>query len=471
MKVLFINPPNENEIISCNPEIIKEERGYDPPLGILYLAAYLEKYSDYQIDIIDAQVEKLSYDLLEKRIRAISPDVVGITAMTFTLIDVLKVIEIVKKINPLTKIILGGPHPHIYPKETLDLSGVDFVVMGEGEKVLLKLLQNINHPQELIKINNLAFKQNQETIITEVLDYNRELDQLPFPARQLTPYKKYWSILSGNNIITTMFTSRGCPYQCTFCDRPNMGKIFRARSAKNVVDEMEQCLKMGIQEIFIYDDTFTVDQQRVIDICNEIIKRRLDFIWDIRARVDTINELMLKKLKQAGCARIHYGVESGTEKILKVLNKGIHLDQVVKVFNLTKKIGISTFAYFMIGCPNETKEDILETIKFAKKLNTDFVQITLLTPFPATKIYNDALAKGIIKRDYWLEFAKNPQATFKTRYWTKELSSQELFELNNYAYKQFYLRPSYIFKTLKEIKSLKELIKKAKAGLKIISMD
>ena len=470
MKVLFINPPNQNEIISCNPEIIKKERGYDPPLGILYLAAYLEKKSDHQISIIDAQVEKLNYEQLTGRIKEISPDVIGITAMTFTLIDVIKVIEIAKKINPQIKIILGGPHAHIYFKETLDIPGVDFVVLGEGEKPLLELLNNIGNPEELKKVKNLAFKYNDQIIITEYDEYNRSLDELPFPARHLIPYKKYWSILSGNKVITTMFTSRGCPYQCTFCDRPNMGKLFRARSAENVVNEIEECLKMGIEEIFIYDDTFTVDKQRVINICNEIIKRNLKFSWDIRARVDTVNQEILEKLKQAGCTRIHYGVESGTEKILKVLNKGINLNQIKEAFNLTKKIGISTLAYFIIGCPTETKEDILETIKFAKKLNSDFVQVTLLTPFPATKIYNDALSQGIIKEDYWLEFAKNPKPNFKTKYWTKELSNEELFGLLNYAYKQFYLRPNFILKTLKEISSFNDFIRKAKAGLKIILM-
>jgi len=470
MKVLFINPPSQNEIISCNPEIIKKERGYDSPLGILYLAGYLEKNSNHQISIIDAQVEKLDYSQLAGRIKRTSPDLVGITAMTFTLIDVIQVIETVKKIDSQIKIVLGGPHAHIYPKETLDIPGVDFVVLGEGEKPLLKLLENINNPEELKDINNIAFKDGDQTIITDCQDYNNNLDELPFPATHLIPYKKYWSILSGDRVITTMFTSRGCPYRCTFCDRPNMGKLFRARSAKNVVDEMEKRLEMGIEEIFIYDDTFTVDKQRVIDICDEIIKRRLKFSWDIRARVDTVNKEMLKKLKQAGCARIHYGVESGTEKILKVLNKGIHLDQIKEVFDLTKKAGISTFAYFIIGCPTETKEDILQTIKFAKKLNTDFVQITLLTPFPATKIYNDALEQGIIKKDYWLEFAQNPQSNFKTKYWTEELSNQELFKLINYAYKQFYLRPSFILKTIKEISSLKDFIRKARAGFKIIFM-
>jgi radical SAM superfamily enzyme YgiQ (UPF0313 family) len=248
-----------------------------------------------------------------------------------------------------------------------------------------------------------------------------------------------------------------------------MGRIFRARSAKNVVDEIEKCLDLGIKEIFIYDDTFTVDRKRVMDICNEIINRNLKFTWDIRARVNTVDEEMLVLLKRAGCERIHYGVEAGTEKILKILNKQITLDQALKAFKLTRRLKIQTLAYFMIGAPTETKEDIMATIDFMKKLNPDFVQITLLTPFPGTKVYQWALEQNIFN-DYWKDFAKNPQIGFKTKYWTKELSSDELEKLLTIAYKKFYIRPIYIIKRLFKIKSLSELLRKLKAGLKVMSM-
>jgi len=470
MKILLINPSSENEILSCNPEIIKTERGFDPPLGLLYLAGYLKKYSDYELKMIDAQVEKLSYSKLKERIKEFSPDIIGITTMSFTLLDVIKTIETAKTVCPNTKIIIGGPHVQIYPTESADLKDVDYVVSGEGEITFLELIKNINNTEAIKKIPGIIFKEKNEIINTGTPTYLNDLDKLPFPPRELLPYKKYFSLLAKERVITTMFTSRGCPFQCAFCDRPAMGRGFRFRSANKVVDEIEECLKLGIKEIFIYDDTFTVNKQRVVDVCNEILKRKLKFIWDIRARVDTIDEELLILLKKAGCERIHYGVEAGTEKILKVLNKKISLDQVLKAFNLTKKIGIQTLAYFMIGSPTETKEDILETIKFMKKLNPDFVQITLLTPFPGTKVYQWALEQGVFKKDYWREFAKNPKPEFKTKYWTKELSRTELEELLVIAYKSFYVRPTYIVKRVLNIKSLPELIRKIKAGLKVIRM-
>ncbi len=470
MKVLLISPPSINEVSGANPEIIKTERGFDPPLGLLYLAGYLKKHSSHEIKIIDAQVEQLSYPQLKDRVKEFSPDVVGITTITLALIDVLKTIEITKEVCPNSKIVLGGPHINIYPEETINLKNIDFAVMDEGEKTFFELLKNLNNLEEVKKTPGLIFKENGQIVNTGRRKNLDNLNELPFPPREMLPYKKYFSLLAKKQPITTMFTSRGCPFQCTFCDRPILGKVFRKRSAKNIVDEMEECVKLGIKEIWFYDDTFTIDKQRVFDVCNEIIKRKIKIGWDIRARIDTVNKEMLRALKKAGCIRIHYGVEAGTEKILKVLNKGITLEKALDVFKLTKKIGIDTLAYFMIGSPTETKEDILETIKFAKKLNPDYVQITLLTPFPGTRIYKWGLEQKVFSSDHWLEFSKNPTPEFKTKYWTKELSNEELQNLLNYAYKQFYVRPSYILKRIVSIKSPAELIRKIKAGLKVIKL-
>ncbi len=267
-----------------------------------------------------------------------------------------------------------------------------------------------------------------------------------------------------------MFTSRGCPYKCLFCDRPQLGKNFRARSAKNVVDEMEECEKMGIREIFIYDDTFGVDRNRVLDICAEIKKRGLKIAWDIRTRVNTVDEEILKALKGAGCQRIHYGVEAGTQKILNVLRKGITLDQVKRAFYLTKKAGIQTAGYFMIGSPTETKEDIMQTIKLMKKLDPDYVHITITTPFPATDLYDLAIKEGVLKDDVWKEFARNPYSAFIPPIWEKEMPREELFSLLKKAYRSFYFRSGYIFKKIIKLKSGGELLKKAGAALKLLKI-
>jgi len=470
MRILLINPPSKNEILSCNPDFINQERGYTPPLGLLYVAGYLEQFPDFEVSVLDCQVEEINYSKLPAFIEKKKPDIIGITAMTFTLTDALKVVKIAKEVNPQIKIVLGGPHPHIYPKETINLPGVDYLILGEGEVAFFELLNHLkkgnNIPPSHIK--GLVFKVNGEIVQTGFREPIMNLDILPFPARHLTPYHKYSSILAKKNPVTTMITSRGCPYRCIFCDRPNLGKVFRARSAENVVREMIECKKMGINEILIYDDTFTVNRQRVLDICQEIQKRNLNIAWDIRARVDTVDKEVLKALKKAGCQRIHYGVEGGTQKILNILRKGITLEQVEEAFELTKKIGIRTLGYFMIGNPTETKEDVLATINFAKKLNPDFVQITITAPLPATDLYKLALEEKILPDDYMQKFAENPTADFKLRHWEKNLSEKELNQLLNYAYRAFYWRPSYVIKQLFGIRSITELKRKLKAGLRIL---
>lgn len=470
MKILLINPPHLNTIASCQPKILEEGLDFLPPLGLMYLAGYFKKHTSHQIKILDCQVEQLDYQQLKEKLIQENPDMVGITAMTFTLIDVIKTAQLAKQVNQEIKVVLGGPHVNIYPEETMQIKEIDFLVLGEGEEPLRDLLANINQTQNLNQIKGIVFRDKDKVINTGPRELIKDLDSIPFPARNLLPYKKYFSIISSRRPVTTMFTSRGCPFNCLFCDRPHLGKVFRARSAKNVVDEMEECQKMGIQEIFIYDDTFGVDRQRVLDICSEIQERKLDIIWDVRTRVDTVDEEVIKAMKQAGCQRIHYGVEAGSQKILDVLRKGITLEQIEKAFKITKKNHIQTVGYFMIGSPNETKKDIYQTIKFAKKLNPDFVHISITTPFPATDLYYLGLNQKILPYDYWQKFAKNPQSDFMPCPWEENLTKEELFRLLKYAYRSFYFRPLYLFKKIIQLKSMKEFKNKFKAGLQLLKL-
>ena len=467
MKVLLINPPRENEIIGNNPSIIEEERGVNPPLGLLYIAGYLQKFTNHIVNIIDAQVEKLNYENLSLQISLSRPDVVGITVMTLTLIDVMKTINIIKRVDNNIKIVLGGPHAHLFPEETISLNGVDYLVLGEGEETFKELLDCIDNKRMVKGVKGVVFKDDGAIIINDPRPLINDLDGIPFPARHLVPYRKYTSLLSKGDCVTTIFTSRGCPFKCSFCDRPHLGKMFRSRSAKNVVDELEECVDMGIDEFLFYDDTFTVDKNRVLDICGEIIRRKLDIGFDIRSRIDTINEEVICQLKKAGCQGIHYGVEAGTEKVLKVLNKAISLQDVQEIFKTTKKYKIPILAYFMIGNPSETLEDIRTTFKVIKKLNPDYIHLTIFTPFPGTKIYFDGLKSGYIDRDYWREFAINPTENFIPPIWTESFNRLQLNELLIEGYRNFYLRPKYIVDKIISTPSLSAFKKQFKAGIKL----
>ena len=468
MKVLLINPPNHNEIIGNNPPVIEEERGYNPPLGLLYLAGYLEQHSQHQVEVLDCQVSEIGYERLRELVAERQPEVVGVTVMTFTILDVIKTVGLVKEAAPSARVVLGGPHAHIFPRETISLPGVDYLVRGEGEIPFFELVEHLDDHRYLARVPGLVFMREGQVVDTGTPPLNTHLDELPFPSRHLTPYQKYSSVLASRNPVTTMITSRGCPFKCIFCDRPHLGKRFRARSANNVVDEMQLCAEMGIRYFLIYDDTFTINRQRVLDICAEIRRRRLDIAWDIRARVDTIDRDILGALASAGCQGIHYGVEAGSDRILKVLGKGITLQQVREAFRLTKQAGISTLAYFMIGAPSETREDILQTINLACELDPDLVHMTILTPFPATSLYFRGLEEGFIDRDYWREFAANPTADFQPPYWEENLTRDELIDLIDLAYKKFYTRPRYVIRQVLKVRSWREFRRKAAAGLKVL---
>jgi len=467
MRVTLVHPPQLNMVTNNIPSVVDEERGYNPPLGLLYVAAHARENTPHDISVVDAVVEELDYPALKARIKAEAPDVVGVTATTFTLIDALEVVRVVKEISPDILVVMGGPHPYIYPEETINLPGVDFLVIGEGEAAFSGLLNHMRDRKALRGVRGLVYREGGEVVNTGLPPLVDDLDSLPFPARDLTPHERYYSLIARTQPVTTMITSRGCPYRCLFCDRPHLGKRFRPRSAKNVVDEMESCVRMGIREFLIYDDTFTVNKQRVFDVCREIRGRGLNIGWDVRARVDTVTPDMLKAMKDAGCDRIHYGVEAGSPEVIKTLRKGITIEQVRRVFRETKEAGISILAYFMIGSPGETREQVAESLRLARELNPDYLHLSITTPFPETDLYRMGLERGVLKSDYWREFAKAPVKGFVPAVWEEMMSRDELIGTLNRGYKEFYLRPGYILRRLARIRSLKDLKAKARAGLKV----
>ena len=296
-----------------------------------------------------------------------------------------------------------------------------------------------------------------------------DLDVLPHPARTLLPYQKYYSVLSKFTPVTTMMTSRGCPYQCTFCDRPYLGKEFRYRSALSVVEEMEECLKLGIKEIMIYDDTFSIHKARVHEICDEIVRRCLPVKWDIRTSVNAVDDKLLANLARAGCQRIHYGIESGNPEIQVIIKKFLDLNRVKHAVRVTKDLGMDTLGYFMIGSPSETREQMEQTIEFAISVGVDYAHISIHTPFPATESYRMGFDRGLYSSDFWKEFALNPKPDFVPPVWDEILSRDELIEMMNRFYRRFYMRPGYMLRRLFDIKSAGELVRKARLGAKLAS--
>jgi len=469
VKILLINPPSINMIETNNASFVEEESGFYPPLGLLYIVSYLKKYSNFEVKVLDAQVEALNYQQINEQVKLYSPDLVGIHTSTFLLLDVLKVAHNIKGIDPRIHVNLGGPHVYIFPEQTIKFKPVDSLIIGEGEKTFTELANALNSKKSLEHIQGLVYKRQGQVYFNRAQEYIEDLDGLPFPSRISSPYLKYTSLLSANRVMTTFISSRGCPFKCIYCDRPHLGKKYRWRSADNIIQEIKECLALGIKEIVFFDDIFTMNRKRVLDICERIIKEEIKFRWSIRARVDTVDAEILGKLKKAGCERISFGVESGAQKVLDKLRKGITLEQARQAFKLCKDTGVSTLADFMIGSPGENVDDIERTIDFALELDPDYVQFTITTPYPATELYRVGLESGILKEDYWKAFANEPSPDFSPRYWEENISRAGLIELRKKAYRKFYLRPKYVFNSLLKLNSVGEFHKKAKAAFKLFS--
>ena len=466
MKIVLVYPPFLHSIETTLPEFVDENEGSFPPLGLLYLASYIKKYEkDCDISVIDAVSQKISHNAVVQKILACSPDLVGISCWTFSLTDSLEVAREIKKQNPNILICFGGPHVTIYPKETVSFNEVDFVITGDGEKPFHTLVQKLKNNDDLALVPNIYYKRNGKICKGSTNHIERDLDGLPFPDRTLTLIDSYYSLMDKVRPLTTMVTSRGCPFKCTFCFQQDTG--WRFRSKTSIIAEIEQCLKLGIKNFFMFDETFTVNKKRTMDLCDEIKKRKLKISWSCRSRVDTIDEEIIDKLKEAGCQRISFGVEAANKVVLKRLNKRIEISQARKVFKYMKRKNLVSLADFMIGCPEEDKVRTHETIKLAIELDPDYVQFSLLTLFPATKLYDEALEEGIIKKDIWLEYAKNPDPAFSPPLWNI-YSKDEGKRLLTTAYRMFYLRPSYILKTLLKINTVSEFKKYAKAGISLI---
>lgn len=441
-KLLLVNPPQEETVNGNLPSFVDEARGNIPPIGLLYTAAAVMKdRPDWEVRLCDMAAGE-SLDFYSR------PDLVGITATTFTLLDVLKVAKTVKQTWGCP-VVVGGIHPTIYPKETANLPNIDCAYIGESETTFPQMIDLI--------ASGLAYLCRGGDV---------DIRKLPMPAYELLDRDKYYSLIGRDKYSSSMFTSRGCPFQCVFCHRLTMGNRFRARTPLQVVEEIEYLKGLGVGEILFYDDTFTVNKRRVLNLCNMMVERKLKIAFDIRARVDTIDLDMLYALKEAGCKRIHYGVEAGNNRILNNLQKGITVEQVENIFWTTKLFKIETLAYFMVGNPGETEEDILNTIQFAKRLDPAYCHFAILTPYPATPLYLQGINKGF-HGDYWLDFARDPKPGWQPPYY-HEHDAALLDPLLIKAYKDFYIRPKVFARELLKTRTTSQAKRKLAGVMKVI---
>ncbi|MBI4843123.1 MAG: cobalamin B12-binding domain-containing protein [Nitrospirae bacterium] len=465
IKVILVHPPLLNVLSAATPEYVDENRGHTPPLGLLYIQAAVE-HSAHESIFLDGDLEE--WDHKETAMQALShnPGLIALQGMTFTFPDAYRVAKEIKLLNPDAKVLVGGPHPTIYPIETAKLEHIDFAFAGEGEFDFIAFLDVFRDINARTAVPGIASKNGNEVIYTPSRGLLKNLDSVYFPARKSSKYNNYTSVLAKSNPITTMITSRGCPFNCVFCNR--MGRQYRFHSAGYVLDEIEDILSLGIKEIFIHDDTFTLKRERVKAICEGIIDRGYNFSWEARTRIDCVDKELISLMSKAGCHRLSFGIESGSEKVLKSMRKGIDISMVGDIFKWCMDEGIITLGDFMFGNLDEEKEDIDKTLKFVKRLRPDYVQFSICSPYPGTPLYEIGLKTGVVPGDVWLEFANNPLKPFQSPVWTQHFTKDELIKITASAYRSFYMRPSFILKQLMNIHSFNQLKTLARGAVGIL---
>lgn len=461
-KILLLTTPIKNSI---NIEVAKKVSntvGVLPPLGILYIASYLRQQLKNNIELKVLDFQNKDYPELINFIELYKPDIIGISAFTHSLVDVILTSQLIRKKLPKSLICIGGPHAINFPKQLADLEICDIVIPQNGEQIFSEIVQKYLTNDDLHKVKGIYLNK----YFTGPGHVNSiKLDDLPFPAIDLYDFKKNSYILDCKTPMTTMISSKGCTNNCYFCNTP---KNIEMRSVENITNEILYYKSYGIKEIYFVDDTFNITDSRLADFSNALLDKNIDISWSCRLRVDKLKLEDLKLAKKAGCHTIHFGVETCTDEGLKLLNKKISINQIQLAFSYAQKAKIRTMAYFMIGLPFEKDiQSIRNTLNFAKKLKCNYALFNIFVPFPKTYLYNEALNKTIIKESEWNTYLTGKKFNFISPIWNEYFSTKDLISLLNKINKDFYFDLNYILRFIFEFKNYHFPIRKIRAFLSI----
>jgi radical SAM superfamily enzyme YgiQ (UPF0313 family) len=472
MSITLINPPEKKRVWAGIAESMSYGVYCFPPLALMYLQASIEKRTPHRAEVFDAIVDDMDHPEFERQLDRYDLDFVGISTYTHSLPDVQLTINAVRKRNPNAHISLGGPHPIMFPEYAIQLPGIDSICVGDGDEAIVEMAQALDAGRSLEGIGGLWLKSKDGQVHKNPpRKETKSLDWQVWPDRSRTRYRDYWVPGSKQPMVTTAITSKGCPHSCPFCF--TYKKQYRMREIDNILDEMEHCISLGITEVFFVDDLFTPNSQWAMRFCDGIERRGLKFNWGYKTTVAGTTREQIRRCKEAGATKIHFGVESMHNTGLEVHEKHCDTDDCHRVFRWCREEGVRSVAYIMIGGPHEkSKADIQANLDEMIKLDAEYAAFAIYTPYPGTEAFEEGAKLGLYPADCWDKLMKDPLCGERVPVcWEEHLSREELLEMLKLCHRKFYFRPRFIARQLKHLQSPQELKRLADAAISLVKLE
>lgn len=444
-RILFFDAPVKRDVYAATN--IKVGTPSYPNMTLATLAGSLIK--DHKVKIIDLELVSNHIQTLIETIRHFKPDLIATSAKTTEYLAARELMRVVKKQFPSIKTIIGGVHITVFPEDVIAEDCFDIVVIGEGDTVIPEILSS----SSLKKVPGIGYKDkfSKKPIFTAKRGLIHDINKLSYPAWKLFDLTKYKNsrLSSRQNPVGHLETSRGCSYQCNFCNKLTFGTYYRVKEPKRVVDEIEYMLECGFKEIHITDDSFTQNIDRAKEVCREIIRRKLKFPWSLinGVRVNLVDVEFFRLAKEAGCWQTGFGIETGDQRVLNRIHKNITLAQVTNAAKLAEQAGIDTFGFFILGLAGETVKSMQKTVDFAKSLPLTTAKFGICIPYPGTEYFRELEKLGKIRTYDWSKYKMHQ--TEDPLFDHPNLTWNQITYYREKAFREFYLRPDYAFRRLK----------------------
>ncbi len=469
MRVLFVQP---DMTFQKHHPLVYKGFAATVPLGIAYMSAYLER-AGHTVAVVDYQVGQ--YDIA-REIERYWPDVFGVSLCSPAVPHASELVRTARRVAPDVRILAGGPHVSAYREAMLDTCPeLDLLVVGEGERTLLDLVARWSGGRSVRDVPGIIYRDGPDKVATGPGREIPDLAELPRMPLHLFDIARYYPLPGTFRRLPSiaMATSRGCPFPCTFCNSKDIwNKRVRMRPPEAVVDEIASLVaRYGAREIYFVDELFTLKRAHVVTFCEDLLHRGIRIGWKCCSRVDTVDRELLELMKRSGCFMISYGVESGDDRILEIMKKGITTDQVVETFRVTREVGIARMAFFMLNSYGETRATVEKTLALSREIEPDFLNFELFKPFPGIEMRRmiEADPACSIRRDIWDDWEAFTVGN-RIFYTQNDLDEDYLKEVYARAIRGFYLTPSFILKSLAGMRSFDQFKSYFKTFLNMLSV-